>query len=80
MKQRFYFGVVLALSLAATDHALAVPMQPIQPPALPLHKSAVFCGPHGCQPITKVKHCNVNSTQNVQPTATQGNIRRNCNF
>jgi hypothetical protein len=62
--------------------AVAAPLAPSAGPQdmLPLHQVSVYCGQNGCQPITKMRRCNINSHQNEQQNQ-QGNIRRltNCN-
>lgn len=80
MRNGFYVAILTALTVFAAEAAFAAPVAPVMPAgtALPLHLSSVFCNARGCQPVTRVKRCSVNSNQNSQQG--QDGIRRTCNF
>ncbi len=67
--------------LVFTAHAaVATPIAPLAGTRtmLPLQQISVFCGQNGCQSVTKVRRCTINSRQNEQNS--QNGIRRTpCN-
>lgn len=82
MRRGLYLTAAAGLFAFMTNAAVAAPVAPITPAQsmLPLHQVSVYCGQNGCQPITKMKRCTINSHQNEQQNQQNG-IRRltNCN-
>ncbi|HTJ03514.1 MAG TPA: hypothetical protein VL492_12045 [Methylovirgula sp.] len=83
MRRGLYLTAAAGLFAFMASAALAAPVAPIAATQdmLPLHQVSVFCGQNGCQPITKMRRCTINSHQNEQQNQQNGSIRRltNCN-
>lgn len=80
MRRGLYLTAAAGLFAFMAHAALAAPVAPLAGThtMLPLHQVSVFCGQQGCQPVTKVRRCNINSHANEQNS--QNGIRRtNCN-
>lgn len=81
MRRGLILTAAAGLLAFAMNAALAAPIIPAASAraTLPLQQISVFCGQHGCQNVTRVKRCNINSHEGEQNQ--QNGIRRlaNCN-
>jgi hypothetical protein len=80
MRHGLYLTAAAGLFAFMAHAALAAPVAPIATPQdmLPLQQVSVFCGANGCQTVTKVRRCTVNSHRNEENS--QNGIRRTpCN-